>query len=403
MLGKFQQMVQGKRVAIVGNFTPSEDLSEEIDSHDIVIRINHFYNYDSGMVGKKVDMLFVTPTTTWKNMSPKERHEDIIRQQRPIIFAVKHWERIDDEVRRKHFCNCKIYKFEQDMIRGSQVFTTGTASLRILTTCENFTCDFYCFSSGEEWKNYINSEAKHYEKSKEIEEKKRTEWMEILKRKRFFDDSINPVITIRKGSSLKDKNIRPYKDGKNLLQICVEKALKVFGSVTVLADDEDYCEMARSYGAEVPYLDEKVEGNEDVTVRLKRWRDKCGINGRIILLQCTSPNISIESMEKMKEMSKEADYKEVIVTTVVYDDVKYSALLLFDDEEKYMKQAIKGCPQISKPRQELKPLYHYNGAMTSFAPSQLDKQSLFDDANLKSCMIEKWEGLDIDTLEQFNR
>ena len=55
----------------------------------------------------------------------------------------------------------------------------------------------------------------------------------------------NAVITVRKGSSLKDKNIRPYKEGKCLLQICIEKALKVFDRVTVLADDEDYCEKAR--------------------------------------------------------------------------------------------------------------------------------------------------------------
>ena len=403
MLGKFQEMIQGKRVAIVGNLTPDRDLSQEIDNHDIVIRINHFYNYDSGLVGKKVDMLFVTPTDKWKKMSSEERHEDVIRNQKPLIFAVKHVQRIDEIIKKKHFCGCKIYKFEQDMIRGSQVFTTGTAALRILTNCENFTCDCYCFSFENQWKEYIETEAKHYGKSINIEEKKRKEWIEILKKKRIFDNTINPVITIRKGSSLKDKNIRPYKDGKNLLQICVEKALKVFGRVTVLADDEHYCDLARSYGVIVPYVDEKVEGNEDVTVRLKRWKDRCEINGRIVLLQCTSPNISIESMEKIKEMSKEADYKEVIVSTVEYDDVKHSALLLFDEDKKYMRQAINGSPLISRPRQELKTLYHYNGALTSFAPSQLDKGSIFEDADLKPCMIEKWEGLDIDTIEQFNR
>ena len=72
----------------------------------------------------------------------------------------------------------------------------------------------------------------------------------MLGKKRMFDDSINPVICVRKGSSLKDKNIRPYKNGKSLLEICVEKALKVFGSVTVLADDEHYCELAKSSGAD---------------------------------------------------------------------------------------------------------------------------------------------------------
>lgn len=226
----------------------------------------------------------------------------------------------------------------------------------------------------------------------------------------MFDCSINPVITVRKGSSLKDKNIRPYKNGKCLLEICIEKVKKVFGSVTVLADDEEYCELARKCGAEVPYLDEKVSNSEDVTVRLKRWRDRCGINGRIILFQCTSPNITIESIEKVKELSKTEDYREVIISTVPFDDVKYSALMFFDEEKGRMVQALEHnyqvkykCPQISKPRQELKQMYHYNGAFTSFSPLQLDKESLFDDSTLIPCMITKEESLDIDTIEQFNK
>lgn len=236
----------------------------------------------------------------------------------------------------------------------------------------------------------------------ETEENLREKWIENLKTKKFMNNTINAVITVRKGSSLKDKNIRPYKDGKNLLQICVEKAIKVFGSVTVLADDEHYCELAKSYGAEVPYLDEKVEGNEDVTVRLKRWRDRCGINGRIILLQCTSPNISIESMEKMRDMSKDADYVKIIMSVVEYNDVKYSAFMYYNENTNTLDQAMRNCPPISRPRQELRPLYHYNGAMTSFACTQLDKTSLFDKAYFVPCFIGNDEGLDIDTLEQFN-
>lgn len=410
MLSIFDKKIQGKRVAIVGNLTPTEDLSEEIDNHDIVIRINHFYNYDSGLVGKKVDMLFVTPTETWKKMSPQERHEHVIREQKPDVFAVKHYTRIDNEIKNNHFRGCKIYKFEQDKLKNSQVYTTGTAALRILTNCADFTCDCYCFSFDEEWKNYIDNDAKHYARNMDNEEKYRREWIEMLNSKRFFNNTIHPVICVRKGSSLKDKNVRPYKDGKCLLQICIEKVKKVFGQVTVLADDEDYCEMAKSWGADVPYLDEKVDGNEDVTVRLRRWKDRCGIGGRIIQFQCTSPNIRIESIEKVKELSMTDDYRNVIISTVPFDEVKYSALMFYDEKNDRMVQALGHnydlnykCPQISRPRQELKQMYHYNGAFTSFAPSQLDKESLFDDATLIPCMVTKEESLDIDTLEHFNR
>ena len=51
--------------------------------------------------------------------------------------------------------------------------------------------------------------------------------------------NILPLITVRKGSSLKDKNIRLYK-GKPLLVNCIEKCLKVFGKVVVLSDSDEY-------------------------------------------------------------------------------------------------------------------------------------------------------------------
>ena len=183
MAGIFKKMVQGKRVAIVGNLTPTKDLSEEIDNHDIVIRINHFYNYDSGLVGKKVDMLFVTPTETWKKMNSSIRHEEIIREQKPTVFAVKHWRRIDNIIRENHFKGCKIYKFEQDMLQNSQIYTTGTASLKILSNCENFTCDCYCFSFDDDWKNYIDTDAKHYKARMDAEETLRRELIENLSKK----------------------------------------------------------------------------------------------------------------------------------------------------------------------------------------------------------------------------
>ena len=187
MAGIFKNLVNGKSVAIVGNLTPTTNLSNEIDNHDIVIRINNFYNYDSNLVGKKVDMIFMTPTERWKNMSPQERHEHIIREQQPIIFAVKHHKRLDYYTRINHLCNCKIYKFDQDMLMNSQIYTTGTAALQILSNCDNFTCDCYCFSFNDDWKSYINNYASHYKKYLSQEETKRTELFNILSKKSIIN------------------------------------------------------------------------------------------------------------------------------------------------------------------------------------------------------------------------
>jgi hypothetical protein len=61
------------------------------------------------------------------------------------------------------------------------------------------------------------------------EDELRKEYVKILSKKTLLEDTIHPVICVRKGSSLKDKNIRRYKNNKSLLQICIEKALQVFG------------------------------------------------------------------------------------------------------------------------------------------------------------------------------
>ena len=203
-------------------------------------------------------------------------------------------------------------------------------ALYALTKCYNFKIDCYCFSFNEEWKSYIDEFATHYQRTQNKEEKFRKELIDKLKVKQIFPEKLtyHPVITVRKGSSIKDKNIRLFKN-KPLLQHAVEKCLEVFGEVTVLSDSEDYNKLAKSWGATIPYLDDDVSDLEDVAVRLRRWRDKCDINGRIILVQCTSPNISVNSLRRV--LTKELDHKSVCVSCYEFKDVKYSALLFLDE------------------------------------------------------------------------
>lgn len=88
------------------------------------------------------------------------------------------------------------------------------------------------------------------------------------------------LITVRKGSSLKDKNIRPYK-GKPLLVNCVEKCLKVFSKVLVLSDSEEYAKYVENL-CEV-MIDEVVDDREDVTVRMRRCIERLNYKGRVVL------------------------------------------------------------------------------------------------------------------------
>ena len=66
------------------------------------------------------------------------------------------------------------------------------------------------------------------------------------------------VITARSGSKgVKDKNIRQL-EGKPLLAYTVEAALRsgCFDCVHVSTDSEEYAQIAKAYGADVPFLRE---------------------------------------------------------------------------------------------------------------------------------------------------
>lgn len=406
-LSTFENIINGKKVALVGNGFVDENLSEEIDSHDIVIRMNHFYNYDSGNVGKKVDVIFTTPTPIWANMPPDIRHWDVIQEQQPTVFVLKHEQRVDNTIINNHYKGCKIYGFSPDYIKGEGIYTTGTCALNVLSQCINFECDIYGFSfDNKKWKEYIATSAQHYAKTYDEEATKRLEYLKKVKEKHIFlpagtEPGYYPIIPVRKGSSLKDKNIREY-NGKPLLQIAIEKAIAAYGHVTVLADCEEYAELAKKWGADVPYIDDKVESGENIVIRLRRWRDKMNINGRIILIQCTSPNISLESFKKVKELSHGKTYRDIIGTAYQFDDVKYSALM-YATKDGYLVQAVKGVPDISVPRQELQPLYHYNGGLTSFMTSQLDNDELFKYSYFIPLIINRNEALDIDNERDFKK
>lgn len=201
------------------------------------------------------------------------------------------------------------------------------------------------------------------------------------------------LITVRKGSSLKDKNIRLYK-GEPLLSICIKKLLSVFDKIVVLSDSEKYGEIASSLGAEV-IIDEDVSSMEDVTLRLRKFCERTSYSGRIILCQCTSPNISLESYEKANEISKHLKDDEILISCVEVSQ-KPSAFFLSDNDG-YLYTAVKGMPIVSKPRQMLDKLYYYNGGITSFHSSQLKFDSLFENGKLVPLLIDEKEILDIDT------
>ena len=211
---------------------------------------------------------------------------------------------------------------------------------------------------------------------------------------------ILPIITVRGGSSVKDKNIRLYK-GKPLLQNCVEKVVSVFGNVVVLSDTEKYKDYVGDSNNIQFVLDDVVADLQDVTVRLRKYIKRIGYTGRIVLCQCTSPNIELETYQNVLKSSQTLLDNEILISCSLVKQ-KPSAFFI-QGKNGYLQTAIKNMPVVTKPRQLLRDVYYFNGAITSFHSSQLQNESLFDNSCIIPMVIQQRQKLDIDREEDFNK
>ena len=76
------------RIAIVSNCPWWErDVSDLIDSHDLVVRINDLSSLDTGRTGKRTDLAFLLPSDNYLAHLAETQHGDALRQARRVIFA----------------------------------------------------------------------------------------------------------------------------------------------------------------------------------------------------------------------------------------------------------------------------------------------------------------------------
>ncbi len=149
--------LKGKTVALVGNATPQEDYSKEIDESDIVIRFNNFYNYNSNKVGKKVDCLILNMIAATKEDADIIFNDEVIQQHKPNLFLLSQADNhaVYETHKRYKGCKAKMLGNEAEDVR----FTTGTILLKMLSEMKDVKCKFYAFDTDENWKKYLTNDA----------------------------------------------------------------------------------------------------------------------------------------------------------------------------------------------------------------------------------------------------
>lgn len=390
---EFLDIIDGRRVAIVGNGTPDKDESAEIDSADIVVRLNHFYNYDTGLVGKRVDVIVQTFTSAW--MNAKNKHADVIKEQCPRIFCGKKPEQYRPDIVAKFLGNVSVSDMSPDLMTYAQ-FTTGSALLMWLAEKKrNAEFTIHGFPSGEKCDKYFETDAKHYLPLKEEELKKRDAAIQILKQQKIFKKREEKlpviVIPIRKGSTgvpKKNHKLLPVLLGK------LEQA-NIKNEVWVVGND---FELQNEILPRFPNLNLNIyttpDGlDEEVTDVLRVWRDQNEYSGEIILLQCTSPRFKVEWLARIMEARRHAP----IAATCVR--IKFKVNGIFANANGCWSQLVQVFGAPSVPRQRLPEAVRLSGACFAFHSDALSRPSFFLAGTLEPVIVEEEEALDIDTIE----
>lgn len=230
--------------------------------------------------------------------------------------------------------------------------------------------------------------------------------------------NILAIIPARSGSkSVPHKNIRDI-CGKPMIAYSIEHGLKskYINRVIVSTDSEQYADIARSYGAEVPFIRPAEYATDtalDIDVfrhALSYLRDNEGYEADIVVqLRPTYPIRRIEDIDRMIELCMEDDSIDSVRSMSLAKEIPYKMWVEDDngtsagDLESFMVKplidSIQEC--YNMPRQQLPTVYYQNACIDVLRP-----RVIFEMNSMSGNVIMGYkmtENFDIDTEEEFIR
>lgn len=398
MVGTFTKMnlllqkLSGRKVAIVGNGNVKENHSAEIDSADVVVRFNHFYNYDSGLVGKRVDIVLQTITPMY--FDAKNRHDDIVRAQKSHVFLVKNHYTYDTKIHDVYGSDVRIENTTR-FFDAYAPYTTGTTALLYLADkLENAEVKCYGFQDEQDWQRYIATDAKNYgvlpiERPSMLGAIRKLESLKITTPYKDIDNHI--IIPVKQNSlGFPGKN-------RLLLDGCLQEVIKCKIPITVVGDDTELLHDAYTkYGVDICPLP-AIKAFEDVTQTLREWRARSGYCGNIAIVQCTSPRLKAEWIPKSFE---ELRFAPITATAT---PLTFKPTAIFMKTSGVFIKACQAMPSASVARQLLPETVRITGAVVAAHTDALDFESFYDAGVMRPIIVNEDEALDIDSKEQLQK
>lgn len=214
-------------------------------------------------------------------------------------------------------------------------------------------------------------------------------------------NSVVAIIPARGGSKgIKDKNIIDL-CGKPLLAYSIEAALncKYIDDVVVSTDSEKIADVARQYGASVPFIrPASLAGDEsktiDVIIHVIEELKKTGINyDTMVLIQATSPLRDCNDIEGALEKYIRNDKKSLVAVSKVSDSPILIRRLI---DENHMENLL-SCDSTVR-RQDMPQYYRVNGSIYINSVNELSQNTSFND-NVVPYIIDETHAVDIDELK----
>lgn len=214
------------------------------------------------------------------------------------------------------------------------------------------------------------------------------------------------LIPARGGSKrIPRKNIRIFR-GRHMIawSIAAAQFSGCFDRIIVSTDDEEIAEVARSYGADVPFLrpsqlaDDQAS-TQDVVVHALEWSKKQGLPcDAICCLYATAPFVKPEDLRNAKQLLSSSQDGTVVFAATTFPFPIQRAIRL--DQEGYASMFQPEC--FSTRSQDLEEAYHDAGQFYWASPTTWRTiTNLFQGA--RPLVLPRWRVQDIDTEEDWDR
>ncbi len=207
------------------------------------------------------------------------------------------------------------------------------------------------------------------------------------------------VIPARSGSKgIPGKNIKKL-HGKPLINYTIEAAKEIFenSQVIVSTDDKEIAEIAASHGANIPFLRPKELAQDDSSTRdvilhlVDYFERKKSMPSVIVLLQVTSPLRNSKHLNEALDLFFHKDCDMVVSVTESKTSPYFN--LYEENKEGYLQKSKDGA---FTRRQDVPPVYEYNGAIYIFKTKSIVESEMKDFEKITKYVMSKNDSVDID-------